>query len=813
MSPQSQKSLPPQTIQMPTDIESKTDENSVLQAKILTLEEELSSKNEQTVSLMNTNEYLKTRETKRLNNQVKELEQEVEDLNTKLEETEAENEKLDMANLALKMELDDKVEELDEKEEVPDLSSKVEELQNMLKKANKALSERPPDLSSLVKELQGRLDKANKALAEERNEYSLKVQELRSKALDVTRNLAEQLSTNTISPVFMNKIKKLKANYTNLKNENQFLKEQIKKKDSIILNSQNLEDMLQSSSDDDTEYIDVDISTHSSSNSSNNKARANQLNKINTPPPPRPARRSSSKSSDYSLNESFLSFDQRTPLTDKSPSAPAPVSSPPRAQTPRRTSSASSKSSSSSAVVRGSLAKPKISTNNPYILDLDAYSPTHDSSAPISPTERVATASALKERPIASAKGAKAETSSRIISPLTGKAAYRTAGLEPPAPQIFMPSSVASAKTKKPKSKLAKFVNSRNPSKIIDSRPLISHTTAKKRALSPERPVPKTSLASRPASERSAPSAATAKPVISTPSVAIAKRVISTPSAAITKSVTSPLSSISSRYNAPASTSTEVLRTEESASKRTKMDTHYVDVVKGWVNSKYVVSSDDFNEKKISDCLEEIKLNFTSMKSPSDPDSKGDVRYGIDDSFWIEVPNKMDAKEKAYALLLSLAINKKPELLNRIYNTLYGELKASLKSKRSDTSCARYSRLLCTIGKSAKELERIRVVCYDIIRHSTCPKNTIMCLYNISAGWKDVLTITSTDNMIMEALRVCCNVIAHDKKTPANIKGMYEKMARTCNWKNTTENVSLDTAISNVFNELVQLGEETDKGN
>ncbi|GAA5811110.1 hypothetical protein MFLAVUS_004539 [Mucor flavus] len=172
------------------------------------------------------------------------------------------------------------------------------------------------------------------------------------------------------------------------------------------------------------------------------------------------------------------------------------------------------------------------------------------------------------------------------------------------------------------------------------------------------------------------------------------------------------------------------------------------------------------------------------MKSPSDPDSKENVHYSIDDSFWIEVPNKMDAKEKAYALLLSLAVNKKPELLNRIFSTLYREFRASLDSKRPDISCARYSRLLCAISKSAKELERIRV---------------------------DVLTITSTDNMVMEAMRMCCNVIAHDKKTPNNIKSMYEKMACTCNWKNTTENISLDTAISNVFNELIRLGEETDK--
>lgn len=147
-----------------------------------------------------------------------------------------------------------------------------------------------------------------------------------------------------------------------------------------------------------------------------------------------------------------------------------------------------------------------------------------------------------------------------------------------------MPTSVSSAKPKKPKIKLTKFVNSRNPCKVIDSRPLICHTTAKKRALSPERPVSGISLASRLANERPVPSAATVKPVISTPS------------AAITKPPSLALPPIPSHRNEPAFTRTEILHNDESASKKLKLDTRYVDMVKEWVNSKYVVSSDDFDE-------------------------------------------------------------------------------------------------------------------------------------------------------------------------------------------------------------------------
>ncbi|GAA5799015.1 hypothetical protein HPULCUR_004424 [Helicostylum pulchrum] len=838
------------------DIESRTDENSDLRAKVLSLKEQLSSQNEQmenklqhgakleaekdaqtiktlreelaqlenknliTEKALTSNKmYIqqleaecetlknekavagssklrqdlikKTQEAKHLSNQVKELRQQVEGLNTKLEESEAENEKLeaeneklDMQNLALKM-------EFEEKEEEQNLSSKVEELQLMLKKANKALAERPPNLSSLVDELQSRLNKANKALAEERNEHASKVEELRIKALGVTKALADKLSlaekqsSTAISPVFMNKIKKLKANHSYLKNENQFLREQIRKKDLQILERQNLEDVLQSSSEDETEDMDVEISTNPSSISSNNAARVKQLNKRDTPPP---TRRSSSKCSDYSVGESYLSFGSKI-FTDKTP--------PPPASPHRRISSSSSKSSSSSAAARGSLAKPKISTNDSYFIDLDTYIPTQDASTPIGPTERLPTASTFTERPNTPAKETKAETPNRVTSPATGKAAFRTAGLSVPAPQIYIPTTTASAKTKKPKSKLAKFVNSRNPSKVIDSRPLIVHT-AKKRSLSPEKPVPEKSSTSRSASERPVPPAVIKKPVIS-PS----------PSLVLPQASTRV---VSSRSNEPASTITEVLTVEEPAPKKTKMDTHYVDIVKGWISSKYVISSDDFDKKTIDECLDEIKLNYTSMKSPSDLDWKEHISYGIDDSFSIEVPKKTDVREKAYALLLSLAANKKPELLSHIYNTLYNELKASLKSKRPDTSCARYSRLLCAICKSTEGLERIRTICYDIIRHSICPKNSVICLYNIVAVWKDVLTMTSTDNVVVDTLRVCCNVIAHDNKSPANIKGMYEKMALICNWGNSIETLSLEAAIQKVFDELLKLQHEKDKG-
>lgn len=45
------------------DIESRTDENSDLRAKVLSLKEQLSSQNEQMVSLINTNEIFKDKNT------------------------------------------------------------------------------------------------------------------------------------------------------------------------------------------------------------------------------------------------------------------------------------------------------------------------------------------------------------------------------------------------------------------------------------------------------------------------------------------------------------------------------------------------------------------------------------------------------------------------------------------------------------------------------------------------------------------------------------------------------------------------------
>ncbi|KAI8095803.1 hypothetical protein BDF21DRAFT_406766 [Thamnidium elegans] len=767
------------------DIESKADENTDLRAKILSLEEKLSSKkdeieyklhsdaeqNAQTIKtlqeklaiLENKNSITekaltsnkmytqqleaecetlkqekaetgssklrqdlmkKTQEAKNLSNQVKEsrkqvedLNKKVEDLNKKVEEFETENERLDMENMALKM-------EFEEKEEEPDLSLKVEELQNLLNNANKALSEKS--------------------------------------------------SANAISPVFMNKIKKLKADHTFLRNENKYLKEQIKRKDIILSKHQNLEDLLRSSSEDDYEDVDVDFDLNPSSNSSNNTTTERQLNKSATSPL---TRRSSSKCSDYSMGESYLSPARRTSFTDKN-------SSPSQ----RRTSSSSGSKSSTSSAFRSSLTKPKIAMNDSYVIDLDPPSTGNEPPANIGPTERLPASSALKEKSITPAKGNKAESVNRTTSITTGKAAFRTAGLEVPAPKISVPVTTTGVKQKKPKSKLAKFVNSRNPSKVIDSRPLISHTTPKKRALSPEKPVSVESPTSGPANERSVALGVLTKPAIG-----------------------APLPVQSSRSLASASSTSEALIVEEPAPKKIKLATYYADVVKRWVSTKYVVSSDDFDEKKVNECLEEIKLNYTSMKSASDPDSKGDVRYGIDSSFWIEVPGKIDGREKAYALLLSLAAHRKPEYLDHIYNSLYNELKASLKSKRPDTSCARYSRLLCTICKSTSALERIRTVCYDIIRHSACPKNSIICLYNIASGWKDVLTVTNKNNTIMDALQVCCHVIAHDNKTPANIKIMYEKMALTCNWPNSTETVSLEVTTQKVFEELLQLQNEENK--
>lgn len=242
------------------DNQPETDENFVLRQEIFSLEDRLSSRDEEILKVADEkcnfekkflsakNEYklqqmyiqqleddheaLKKEKSEGLCNRlVQDLEKKTEEandlsshvkeLNKKFKESEAENEKLYVYNMALKS-------ELEEKEEEPNLSLKVEELQNKLNKANKALSYKP--------------------------------------------------SSTAINPMFMNKIKKLKADRSLskiekklLKKENKLLKKEIRKRDLYLLKTQNLQDIFQSSAEDDDEDNSKDMNVDTDARSFSSK--------------------------------------------------------------------------------------------------------------------------------------------------------------------------------------------------------------------------------------------------------------------------------------------------------------------------------------------------------------------------------------------------------------------------------------------------------------------------------------------------------------------------------------------------------------
>ncbi|KAI9273936.1 hypothetical protein EDC94DRAFT_644239 [Helicostylum pulchrum] len=145
----------------------------------------------------------------------------------------------------------------------------------------------------------------------------------------------------TINPTFMSKIKKLKAGYK----------------------------LLQSSSEDDSEDTNVDIDMNSFDAHLQNvpfilRAKAT-----------------------YLLSEEFPSLikvQRRHHHTE-----PLPLL-------------AQSSKSSTSSTVPGSPAKPKISTTEPYVVDLDPPSPINESYASIASNERLLALSAMKDKFIVS---------------------------------------------------------------------------------------------------------------------------------------------------------------------------------------------------------------------------------------------------------------------------------------------------------------------------------------------------------------------------------------------------------------------------
>ncbi|KAG2236697.1 hypothetical protein INT48_000694 [Thamnidium elegans] len=286
------------------------------------------------------------------------------------------------------------------------------------------------NLGFQVKELRKQVECLNKKLKEtEESALSLKVKELQNLLNKANKALSEKSSGTSISPLFMNKIKNLKADHAFLKNENKYLKEKIKRND--LSKHQTIEYLLSSEPEDDCEDLYADAGLNYSSNKFTNVT----IKRHDKSPPP------------Y-----------------------------------QRTSSSSSCKSSTSTSQKSCPTKQKDCVHDVHVIYLDTPSPDNEQSDFVRSIESLPALCTAKDKYIVPKR----------------KAEFRIAGLEVPPPNMHTPistghflykkipnkSSSTNFGTKKPARRLGKFVNSRNPSKVIDSKPLIYR--AKKRELPPE---------------------------------------------------------------------------------------------------------------------------------------------------------------------------------------------------------------------------------------------------------------------------------------------------------------------------------------
>ncbi|KAG2203956.1 hypothetical protein INT47_007539 [Mucor saturninus] len=306
--------------------------------------------------------------------------------------------------------------------------------------------------------------------------------------------------------------------------------------------------------------------------------------------------------------------------------------------------------------------------------------------------------------------------------------ARSAAKLSPPLPAQVLPARppnpAALPKGKKKDNRLTKFVNSRNPSKVIDSRPIIS-------------------------------------PVHDRP---------------------------------PA--------TEERMAKKTKMNMRYVSMVEEWIQKKKLANVTDSD---IDNILEEINSNFKVMKSVNNPDPKTMSKYGIFGLYQIDVPDKWDLREKAYAWILSYYCSQNAKAFHDIFARLSAELAKCLKAKRPDVSGSRYCRLLCLLCKSRNDVERARTLCFDVIRQSTCNNNTFACLYNIVCGWQNCLVSGKEPSLLLKAVQSSIQHIYDHSGIPDNVKVMYSEITKRCDWTALNRIPPTSEVIEEVMAQLLAL--------
>lgn len=420
----------------------------------------------------------------------------INDLNKKLENSEEELEKLDMEYMELKTD----VEMSNDTKEDDALQQKVKELEDAQLVSHKQLEQLKAthaqsiaEKSNLNKLYEASQSKCKKLLDsnKELNSITLKYQKLEADYLSLQKNHGRALqeadakkrserispkldqsnsNQDQISPALLNKLRHWKSTNAILKDENKYLKNRVAKLNMKLNKNQKLEDLLQTTSSEEDniseEFNYVSDSTSETSPQQRHPDKttsARQLSSfgpsISQPTNSRPSTSRPVSSHTPPPNTTKPASSTRPVLSPKASSRPNPRSSPVLAKmtSPTRTMAASKDMVTSPARRRSfSITSTVPSSSSPHSQQV---------------TEDV-------------------EHEGMDITPPPRRSSASRIYIPPPTRPLVIP------KSKKPTNKLVKFANSRNPSKVINSKPIMN--PIKKRPAIVEAPIEEDMVVKRP---------------------------------------------------------------------------------------------------------------------------------------------------------------------------------------------------------------------------------------------------------------------------------------------------------------------------
>ncbi|KAG1501983.1 hypothetical protein G6F46_003248 [Rhizopus delemar] len=420
------------------------------------------------------------------------------------------------------------------------------------------------------------------------------------------------------------------------------------------------------------------------------------------------------------------------------------------------------------------------------------------------------------------------------------KIAYRVSGLIPPPPVL---SPTTKKPSTKPRSKLAKFVNSRNPSKMISSNPIPLHKKQPHNPVNNSTTVNTTPVNSTSANITNVNSTpitsgpATNTPVNNTPASNRSDNNVSNNNRRVNilpanniptdiihmisaSSNSTPVSSTSanvkSENNASANNvsvnnkrvnaDSTVATSDQPIKKKQRPDVQYLKIADQSINTKYTVPTYINLSAELSYVLSEMETCFEKIKSAASPSTPSDSTYGIPGGVRISVPSTIDKREKSYAWLLWALAREDMTAYDKTLKSLFQIIIERIKSTRPQSTLMRYIRTVSILCKESSDVERMRTLCYDVIRYSRCIANTMTCLLNVACIYSDSLEIKETNQKIGECLlhkSICSIAVSIINTTQKeNIKEIYFKIASICQWPSINDTPSLNTAVDLVTNTL-----------